>query len=115
MNYYYSQSTGGFYHKQGLAPADAVSISEDAWRQLLDLQSQGKYIVSDPNGFPIAVDEIERSPQEVQEERVSVALKYLLDTDFYFTIDKYETLSEERKAELTQKRADARAVVNAAE
>lgn len=115
MNYYYSQSTGGFYRKESLAPADAVSITEDVWRQLLDLQSQGKYIVSDSDGFPIAVDEIERSPQEVQDEKVSVALKYLLDTDFYFTIDKYETLSEERKAELTQKRADARAVVNAAE
>ena len=43
---------------------------------------------------------------------VAKALEYLAETDFYFTIDKYATLSDERKAELAKKRADARATVN---
>ena len=49
------------------------------------------------------------------EVEAAEAKAYLSQTDFYFTIDKYNTLTEARKAELTQKRADARAVVNAAE
>lgn len=115
MNYYYSKSTGGFYHKQELAPADAVSVTEQRWNELLTLQAAGKYIVADDSGGPIAVDSIEKSAAEIRDENISIALKYLSDTDFYFTIDKYATLSEERIAELTQKRAEARAVVNAAE
>ena len=49
------------------------------------------------------------------EIKAAEAQSFLRETDFYFTVDKYATLSEERKAELTQKRAEARAVVNAAE
>ena len=49
------------------------------------------------------------------EVEAAKAKDYLAQTDFYFTVDKYNTLTEARKAELTQKRADARAVVNAAE
>ncbi len=115
MNYYYSKSTGGFYNKEELAPSDAVAISEARWNELLTLQSKGQHIVPDEFGGPIAVESVEKSAAEIREENASIALKYLFDTDFYFTVDKYATLSEERKAELTQKRAEARAVVNAAE
>ena len=45
-------------------------------------------------------------------QKVSEAKSYLASTDFYFTIDKYTLLTEERKAELTQLREDARTLIN---
>src|SRR5690606_18612826 len=37
-------------------PQDAVPITEQVHRSLMDAQSTGKNIASDANGFPIAVD-----------------------------------------------------------
>jgi hypothetical protein len=48
-------------------------------------------------------------------QKVSEAKSYLASTDFYMTIDKYATLTDERKAELTQLRAEARKLINALE
>jgi hypothetical protein len=43
---------------------------------------------------------------------INEAKAYLTSTDFYFTIDKYATLSEERKLELKTLRAEARKLIN---
>ena len=55
---YYSKITKGFYsdgvHGTNI-PADCVIISEETWRHLLNEQSQGKQIVPDENGYPIAI------------------------------------------------------------
>jgi hypothetical protein len=40
------------------------------------------------------------------------AMKYLVDTDFYMTVDKYETLTTERQEEIKAKRAEARVTIN---
>ena len=48
-------------------------------------------------------------------QNVLEAKAYLASTDFYFTADKYATLTDERKAELTQLRAEARELINALE
>ena len=45
-------------------------------------------------------------------QKVSEAKAYLASTDFYFTVDKYATLTEERQAELKSKREDARTLIN---
>jgi len=47
---------------------------------------------------------------EIQNKKNN-ALNYLKSTDFYFTVDKYAQLSEERKAELTELREDARIII----
>lgn len=56
---FYSKSTGGFYdieiHGKNI-PADAVEIDAAKYAELLDAQSNGKLIVADLNGFPIATD-----------------------------------------------------------
>jgi len=49
---------------------------------------------------------------ELDSQKVSEAKTYLSSTDFYFTVDKYATLTEERKAELKYKREDARTLIN---
>jgi len=57
--------------------------------------------------------ELQKPTQEQLDARkVSEANGYLASTDFYMTVDKYATLTDERKAELTQLRADAREVIN---
>jgi hypothetical protein len=45
-------------------------------------------------------------------QKVSEAKAYLASTDFYMTVDKHATLTDERKAELTQLRAEARKLIN---
>lgn len=47
-----------------------------------------------------------------QAEKVAEAYKYLQDTDFYFTVDKYATLTPDKKLELETLRAEARVVIN---
>ena len=55
---YYSKTTNGFYTKEihGTdVPTDCVQITEQQHASLLGEQTQGKQIVSDKNGYPIAI------------------------------------------------------------
>ena len=45
-------------------------------------------------------------------QKVSEAKAYLSSSDFYMTVDKYATLTEERQVELIQLRAEARVLIN---
>jgi hypothetical protein len=58
--------------------------------------------------------EAEAQEQEVATQ-IAEAKEYLTSTDFYFTLDKYATLSEERKLELNTLRAEARVLINSLE
>ena len=50
--------------------------------------------------------------EQAEATQKAEAQKYLDDTDFYFNIDKYATLTDLKKAELTMLRANARDVIN---
>ena len=50
--------------------------------------------------------------EEDKAKQIAEAKEYLASTDFYFTVDKYATLSEERKLELNTLRAEARVLIN---
>jgi hypothetical protein len=55
--YYYSSTTKGFYTKEihgENIPKDSVEISDEEHKALIELQSNGKEIVPDSNGRPIA-------------------------------------------------------------
>lgn len=55
----YSKSTNGFYAESihgDAIPEDAVEITEQEWRDLLDGQSERKRIVADADGFPTLQD-----------------------------------------------------------
>lgn len=57
--FFYSKSTGGFYDRDihgANIPADAVEITAEKHAALFDGQSQGKLIVADERGYPIAID-----------------------------------------------------------
>jgi len=52
---YFSKGTNGFYHTKingDNIPEDAVEITEERYRELLDGQSQGKEIGGDDSGSP---------------------------------------------------------------
>lgn len=53
---FYSKSTGGFYRRGDKIPADAVEISGEYHRALLDGESAGKIIAADSEGRPILID-----------------------------------------------------------
>ena len=82
--------------------------NDDVRRQYTDLYNEW---LSEGN-----IPEPEFTPEELAEqarlEKVFEAKSYLASTDFYMTVDKYATLTEERKAELTQLRAEARVLIN---
>jgi hypothetical protein len=63
--HYYSKTTGGFYCDElhgapgtqgSLVPPDAVEITAERHAELMHAQPQGKVIVADGKGAPIAVD-----------------------------------------------------------
>lgn len=55
---YYAKSTGGFYlpeiHGKKIPP-DAVEIPDNKYAELMQAQGDGKLIIADDNGYPIAV------------------------------------------------------------
>ncbi|MCX8566968.1 MAG: virus tail fiber assembly protein, lambda gpK [Glomeribacter sp. 1016415] len=67
MIFYYSKSEPGFYcvgiHGDNI-PKDAVSITQEEHTALLNAQSKGKWIQSDENGYPVAVDPPPLTPEE---------------------------------------------------
>jgi uncharacterized protein YcgL (UPF0745 family) len=50
--------------------------------------------------------------EELKQQEMNKLKQYLADTDFYMTVDKYETLTIERQEELKAKRAEARDLIN---
>jgi len=69
----FSALTGGFYDRkihENNIPVDAVEISAEEHRALLDAQSAGKRITADANGRPIAID----PPQPSIEQQIASAL-----------------------------------------
>ncbi|WP_334109224.1 hypothetical protein [Methylobacillus sp.] len=57
--FYYSKQTGGFYSREingDNIPSDAVAITPEQHAALLQVQSEGKQITADENGFPVLAD-----------------------------------------------------------
>lgn len=103
---FYSPTTGGFYTREvhgDNIPADAVEITTNQHRELIEGQSQGKRITADENGFPVLADPPVHNPQiQINAE----ALSYLASTDWY-VIRKQET-GAEIPADILAKRQEAR-------
>ncbi|CAD5851648.1 TPA: tail fiber assembly protein [Escherichia coli] len=69
--YKFSATTTGFYlvgfHTD--IPADAVDITEDKWRELMDGQEAGKIIAANEAGYPVLRDR----PAPTHEQYVAAA------------------------------------------
>lgn len=80
---------------------------------------EGQEFLIESDWIEVTLEEVEAVNKAKEEEFknsieyiISEAKSYLSSTDFYMTVDKYAELSEERKVELTTKRAEARELIN---
>lgn len=83
---FYSKTTSGFYDSKihdGLIPSDAVSITPEYHKELLEGQSSGKMIQADNKGYPRLIERPAPSPEEMQAIRNAEARAYLAKTDWY--------------------------------
>lgn len=74
MKMYYSKSTGGFYSPEihgDRMPSDAAKITTATYNSLLAAQSNGKSIVPDENGNPIAVGPVAETPEQIIAKKIA--------------------------------------------
>lgn len=66
---YYSKSTGGFYVKEihTEIPTDAVEITEEEWKTLLQGEREGKVISAEPGQKPILAEKPASPPLPAEE------------------------------------------------
>jgi hypothetical protein len=83
---FYSYQTNGFYDPafSSKIPNDAVEISQEYYRELLEGQSNGSCIDLDGNGYPILV-ELFRSEKEMHlQQEISRRAAYEQEADPLF-------------------------------
>ncbi len=101
---YYSKTTKGFYgteiHGTNI-PSDCVEITKEQHANLLNEQSQGKQIVPDQNGYPIAIVPPVISPtwEQIRSQRDAL----LKDSDWSVASD--ATPKPSKEAWLTYRQA----------
>jgi hypothetical protein len=113
MKYAYIENTIllGWYDKEinEVIPDSSIEVTDEVWQDALsrtaNAYENGEFIVKD---FRTEAENL----QADKENKIEEAKKYLADTDFHMTVDKYETLTVERQEELKAKRAEARVVIN---
>lgn len=110
---FYSKSTGGFYtadiHGDNI-PSDAVEITAEQHRALIEGQSSGKIIAADKNGFPMLQERPAPSAAELAAQQKAEASAYLASTDWYVT-RKAET-GADIPADVSTQRAAARVLLS---
>lgn len=87
MQLYYAKSTNGFYAPEvnGVAlPVDAVEITEEQHRALLQAQSTGKVIQAGADGMPVALD-----PPSPTFDAIKAAKLALLNAQAQAVADKF--------------------------
>lgn len=105
---FYSKSTGGFYSPEIHAkmPSDVVEITAEQHQELINAQSQGKVIVGDDNGYPIAVTPTV-TPEQIEAQLKAQAQAFLNATD-YKDLPSYKPKEGEDLAAVIAKRDEAR-------
>ena len=87
---FYSAQTNGFYTREihgANIPKDAVEISDDNYKALLEGQANGKEIVPNENGYPILVDRPDPKTLIPNSVTIRQAKLALLDADLLDKID----------------------------
>lgn len=96
MPFYFSAEKTAFYNIAIVSqiPSGMVEISDKAYHDLLEGQSNGKRITSDSNGYPILVEHeshsVEYQWDTIKQKRNSL----LAETDWTQLLDVSQTVSE---------------------
>ena len=104
---FYSKQTGGFYSPEihATMPSDVVEITDAQHQELINAQSQGKVIVGDANGYPIATTPVP-TPEQLKQQRVAELKQLLSASDFKVLPDYQATKTQaENEAILAQRQA----------
>lgn len=99
---YFSPRSKGFYCSEinaGFMPEDVIQLTDELYTQLLDELGRGYDLVFDGK-LPKTIKHVITADETIN-SKIAEANKYLQDTDFYFTVDKYAQLTDEKKLELT--------------
>lgn len=92
-------------------PEPNISVEDDVWMDVLE--NHYNYYNSKTQKFEHKdFRNEEQILKQENDNKILIAKKYLQSTDFYMTVDKYATLTEEKKEELITKRAEARELIN---
>ena len=80
---YFSKSVNGFYNPEihATMPSDVVEITDAQHQELINAQSQGKVIVGDANGYPIATTPVP-TPEQLKLQRITELKSLLSASDF---------------------------------
>lgn len=106
---FYSQSTKGFYDKTihgDNIPKDSIEISADEHASIMRGQSDGKMITANGNGYPVLVEPVEPTNEELKARCKAQAKKLLVDSDWSQQTDVAGVLTN--KAEFDAYRATVR-------
>lgn len=107
---FYSKSTSGFYSRDihgDNIPEDAVDITSEQHAALLEGQSQGKIISADENGYPILIDPLPLTAEQIQEAVTAArAAAYVKESDpLFFKYQRGEVLKEDWLAKVAEIKA----------
>ena len=94
-------------------PSPNIEVTDEQWQFALD--NDCNKINNDGTTELFDFRTEEEKQEEDKATQIAEAKEYLTSTDFYFTVDKYATLTEERKLELNTLRAEARVLINSLE
>lgn len=88
---FYSAGTKGFYSQEinSNIPSDAVEITVEKWTELLQGQMNGKVISSDTSGFPILIDSLSLTHEQLvaQAEQQKSQLRKAADSEIAWLQD----------------------------
>ena len=106
---YYSKSTGGFYDPSihSSIPRDAVEITTEKHRELIEGQSNGMIISANEFGEPILVNAPAPTPEEIQTAVIAArSSAYRNEADpLFFKSQRGESTQEEWLAKVAEIKA----------
>ena len=104
---FFSKSTCGFYDKEihgEHIPADAVEITDDEYKYLMDGQQAGKEIGVNSFGMPVLNDPAAPTPEQIAEAvSLARAVHYARESDpLFFKAQRGEATMEEWLAKVEE-------------
>lgn len=94
-------------------PTPNIEVTQEQWQNAID--NNHNKINNDGSTEYFDFRTEEEILQQENDTKLQEAYKYLSDTDYCFTVDKYAQLTEDRKIELETKRQEARDLINTLE
>lgn len=117
MTKFYSKTTGGFYDSEihKTMPEDAIELEDIHYETIIAMQSEGKAIVDNGYGLPMAVDRYTVDMTQYSDEQLWKQVRYkrdqlLKETDYTQLSDIQANMTDEQKDAWTSYRLILRSI-----